>query len=459
MGAIMNRIGLIYGAVVLAALPAFAVTTKAASDQDEIIRRLDRLEQAHARLEQENAALRTKLNRVDGGSAARSAPQATSPRYADAPPGPGGQPNMALKAPVEYIRACSMYGAGFYTVPGTDACIKIGGYIRLQGGTGGSGEGTVNGADNMAAQGRNTRTDTSQVNYDARAVVSADVRVPTSIGLVRGYMRLGAEMNTPIGSSWMTTLPQPVQSNAPFLLWDRGYIQFAGFTVGKTRSFFDIYSASDGFLTYGNLRTTGDTDLTGVILAALTYNAGNGFSASVSVEDPNGHYKVGVGNLNSVAMTPLGVITPSNGYVSGALNQGMGVPDVIANLRVDQSWGYAGISGALHQVAGSYYSGPSAAGSGIGCIGLPCTAFGHPSDKFGGAIAFGDNVYVPTGHGDTLGVNLVYSQGAVDFATKGNTWQLYRARPPASAGASTVFMTTSPQTAPRGAVTVRAAFN
>ena len=209
----MNRIGLIYGAVVLAALPAFTVTAKAASDQDEIIRRLDRLEQAHARLEQENAALRTKLNRVDGGPAARSVPQAAGPQYADP-----RQPYIAVKAPVEYVRACSMYGAGFYTVPGTDACIKIGGYLRLQGGTGGDGEGTVNGADNMAAQGRNTRFDTSQVNYDARAVVSADVRVPTSIGLLRGYMRLGAEMNTPIGSSWMTTLPQPAQSNAPFLL-------------------------------------------------------------------------------------------------------------------------------------------------------------------------------------------------------------------------------------------------
>ena len=165
-----------------------------------------------------------------------------------------------------------------------------------------------------------------------------------------------------------------------------------------------------------------------MILAAFTFNAGNGFSASVSVEDPSGHYKVGVGNLNSVAMTPLGVIVPSNGYVSGTLNEGMGVPDIIANLRVDQSWGYAGISGALHQVAGSYYSGASAAGSGIGCIGLPCTAFGHPSDKFGGAVAFGGNVYVPTGPGDTLGVNLVYSQGAVDFATKGNTWRLYKGK-------------------------------
>ena len=422
----MNRIGLICGAIVLSALPGFAVTAKAASDQ-EILQRLDKLEQANTKLEQENASLKSRLNRVEsrGGTAAHSAPQAAGPQYADPPPTSGRQPNIALKAPVEYIRACSMYGEGFYTVPGTDACIKIGGYVRLQGTFNGSGEGTVNGADNMAPQGRNNRFDSSNINYDARAVMSLDVRVPTSVGLLRGYARLGAEQDTPIGSSWMTTLAQPAQSNAPFLLWDRGYIQFAGFTVGKTRSFFDIWAASDGYLTYGNLRTTGDTDLTGVILAAFTYNWGNGISSSLSVEDPNGHYKVGVSNLNSAAFTPLGTLTTDNAYVSGAINQGMGVPDIIANLRVDQSWGYAGVSGALHQVAGGYYTGFSSAGAGTGCAGTPCTGFGHPSDKFGGAVAFGGDVYVPTGPGDTLGVNLVYSDGAVDFATKGNRWQLY----------------------------------
>ena len=439
----MNRIGLIYGAVVLAALPGFAVTAKAASDQDEIIRRLDRLEQAHARLEQENAALRTKLNRVDGGTAARSAPQAAGPQYADP-----RQPNIAVKAPVEYIAACSMYGAGFYTVPGTDACIKIGGYLRLQGGTGGSGEGTVNGADNMAPQGRRDRFDTSQVNYDARAIMSADVRVPTSLGLLRGYMRLGAEMDTPIGSSWMTTLPQPVQSNAPFLLWDRGYIQFAGFTVGKQRSFFDLFAASDGYLTYGNLRTTGDTDLTGVILAALTYNAGNGFSASVSVEDPNGHYKVGVGNLNSVAMTPTGVITPSNGYVSGALNQGMGMPDIIANLRVDQSWGYAGISGALHQVAGSYYTGRQLRRRfRRGCASGPCASAIRPTSWAGRLPSVATSMFRPVTAIRWASISSIAKAPSTSRprATRGSST---RARPRASAGASTACMTTSPRTAP-----------
>src|ERR1019366_7008728 len=43
---------------------------------------------------------------------------------------------------VEYVRICSLYGAGFFYIPGTDTCIKIGGYLRadltIHGGLGNS---------------------------------------------------------------------------------------------------------------------------------------------------------------------------------------------------------------------------------------------------------------------------------------------------------------------------------
>src|ERR1041385_8637396 len=32
--------------------------------------------------------------------------------------------------PVEYVKVCSLYGAGFYYVPGTDICVKIGGFVE-----------------------------------------------------------------------------------------------------------------------------------------------------------------------------------------------------------------------------------------------------------------------------------------------------------------------------------------
>ena len=32
---------------------------------------------------------------------------------------------------IEYVRVCSLYGAGFWYIPGTDTCMEIGGYLRV----------------------------------------------------------------------------------------------------------------------------------------------------------------------------------------------------------------------------------------------------------------------------------------------------------------------------------------
>lgn len=45
-----------------------------------------------------------------------------------------GQANAAK--PVEYVKICSLYGAGFYYIPGTDTCIKVGGWLRADYGWG-----------------------------------------------------------------------------------------------------------------------------------------------------------------------------------------------------------------------------------------------------------------------------------------------------------------------------------
>ena len=34
-------------------------------------------------------------------------------------------------APVDYVRICSVYGPGFFYIPGTDTCLKIGGKAEL----------------------------------------------------------------------------------------------------------------------------------------------------------------------------------------------------------------------------------------------------------------------------------------------------------------------------------------
>ena len=45
----------------------------------------------------------------------------------------GQAADLPVKAkPVEYVKVCSLYGAGFWYVPGTDTCLKIGSYVRVQ---------------------------------------------------------------------------------------------------------------------------------------------------------------------------------------------------------------------------------------------------------------------------------------------------------------------------------------
>ncbi len=41
--------------------------------------------------------------------------------------------DLPVKAqPVQYVKICSLYGVGFYYIPGTDMCLRVGGYVRSQ---------------------------------------------------------------------------------------------------------------------------------------------------------------------------------------------------------------------------------------------------------------------------------------------------------------------------------------
>src|SRR5436190_4824377 len=40
---------------------------------------------------------------------------------------------LPVKAkPVQYVKVCTLYGAGFYYIPGTQTCMKIGGFVRAE---------------------------------------------------------------------------------------------------------------------------------------------------------------------------------------------------------------------------------------------------------------------------------------------------------------------------------------
>ena len=51
-------------------------------------------------------------------------------------------------APVQYVKVCNIYGAGFWYVPGTDTCIKFGTYARINFVDGNAGSGVPLGTPN-----------------------------------------------------------------------------------------------------------------------------------------------------------------------------------------------------------------------------------------------------------------------------------------------------------------------
>ena len=87
---------------------------------------------------------------------------------------------------VEYVKICSLYGVGYYYIPGTDTCIKIGGYVRYEAY---HNEPAGLYANNTAA-GVFTRH-TNTFAQQARFRLTADVRTQTEYGTLRSYFSMG----------------------------------------------------------------------------------------------------------------------------------------------------------------------------------------------------------------------------------------------------------------------------
>jgi hypothetical protein len=276
--------------------------------------------------------------------------------------------DLPVKAkPVQYVKICSLYGAGFYYIPGTDMCLKIGGWVRFEaayGGNGSLGAGPFNG--NV-----NNRT-TNNSTWRARGYITADARNQTEFGTVRSYIAIGLNTNTTGADSASNTFSA-----------NRAFIQWAGFTFGQAQSFYDFYSVPA--TSYWGVFPASDTGDPGWQVAAYTAQFGNGLSATIGAE-----------MRRQTAIVNAG--TGATGAVGNAYG-GFQTPDIVANLRVDQAWGSAQIMGALHQVNGTYYGATDATG--------------HPDDKWGFAVGGGIKLNAPMiGQGDYLQAQVNYAQGA-----------------------------------------------
>jgi hypothetical protein len=288
-------------------------------------------------------------------------------------------------APVEYVKVCSLYGAGFFYIPGTDTCLKIGGYLRSDHIYGMANAGGYY-MSSPAAQ--ETRTSGDMYSFRARMNLTLDFRTQSDYGTIRAYAAIIAQQSqgdfAPTGTAVAT-------GSAGIL---RAFIQFAGFTVGHAVSYYDFMNGADyGYLP--SIWSTG-TGVNGTDLIGYTWQLGNGFTASVDLEDGgNGQNSLLLGNGQPGTGRGKVVVDSSMAGVLGTAAGGANIvnntmramqPDLAGNLRVDQAWGSAQIMAALHNDSGGYYTNvPGALGSSL----TGAQVFGHPGEAWGWAVGGG----------------------------------------------------------------------
>ena len=247
-------------------------------------------------------------------------------------------------AAVEYVRVCSTYGAGFFYIPGTETCLKVGGRVRAE-------------YQYLEPQ---FREDPS-IGFRARARVALDARTATAYGLLRAYVRMEMDRNTGVYES---TGGASTSSNIA-----QAYIQFGGLTAGRTTSFF-----ANGDLPNGNITTLRFWDYPDVNVLAYTFSFGNGFSASLSLEDG---------------------VSSQAGNSTAFGNGGQRYPDLVGNVKYAGTWGSAQLSGALHQAR---------------------SAFSEFDSELGWAVGTQIGINLPAlGAGDALWLAAAYADGALGY--------------------------------------------
>ena len=316
---------------------------------------------------------------------------------------------------VEYVRICSTYGAGFFYIPGTDTCFKLGGFLRA--------DTTFNGNvyDQASWSGDLGQGNRYRDHFSARSRIALtfDTRTATEYGLVRTYLQgdfqfttQGNNTTNPANFTASPTLGTNTsllnQPGEGYVAVEFGYIQFAGFTFGKSASAYATpwqgYPGNNTSYLLG-----GHDTVTGVNNIKYTAEFGNGVSGTVGLDDPVVFNRTAIYNA-SYAFNSF--LNTGNSY------GGVHAPDVVGNARVDQTWGLFQISAALHEVSVGYnfLNGVAVPAGAIGPAAASPTALseigGHPDTKWGGSVMAALQIKnIPTGAGDDIKIDASYAVG------------------------------------------------
>jgi len=270
---------------------------------------------------------------------------------------------VAEPEPVEYVRVCDVYGAGFFYIPGTETCLAISGYVWYQ----------INFNENWDYWTKGVR---ARVNFDARS--------ETEWGTLRGYIRLQSDWDSrnQIGTVYNPAGTAVIGAfnygSDGVVSLDQAWLSIGGLQMGYTES---AWAASFN----GGASNWGSHSWSGLSYGyqqrhqiSYTFQGGNGFFGTLSLEDD--------GNINYM-------------------------PDVVAKVGLNQGWG-----AVWAKVAYDEDIAPSTAGAiGARAAGL--------SNVDGWAASLGAQINVPSAPGSSLRVIGFYANNANAYSV-GGRWSV-----------------------------------
>ena len=172
--------------------------------------------------------------------------------------------------PLEYVRICDAYGAGYFYIPGTETCLKIGGRVR-----------TDLAVYNAYKAGQDASA--RGTYFKTRAELSVDTATDTEYGALK--------------TDQVFRFESAEGNNTSKLLWAN--ISLGGFLVGKNDSVYSTYLGYAGDVSNDDIIEYGINNTDELNQLTYSYDSGTGLTGVVSIEDSNNGINAGANGEDS----------------------------------------------------------------------------------------------------------------------------------------------------------------
>ncbi|TGQ80179.1 porin [Mesorhizobium sp. M8A.F.Ca.ET.207.01.1.1] len=230
---------------------------------------------------------------------------------------------VAEPEPAEYVKICDVYGAGYFYIPGTETCLRIGGYIRYD-----IGVGDVGSFDGATSADHEDGGSNDTFYKHARFSLKTWTGQETELGTLKTYTETRFNFqNNNRDSGRFGQLN--TATNGDTVSLNFAWIQLGGLRVGKDESAFDTFIGYAGNVIQDTLVPYGGFD-TNVV--QYYFDAGNGFSAVVSLEEGSGF-----DTIDSYVPHVVGGVKWTQGWgaVTGVIAYDSNYEEVSGKVRLD----------------------------------------------------------------------------------------------------------------------------